>query len=121
MRGAREALALSDPRAESPPETRVRLALVNAGLRPVPQYEVRDARGRLIARVDLAFPEAKVVVEYDGRLAHLEPGAFATERRRQNRLVAAGWVVLRYTAEDLARRPYAVVQDVRAALARAAA
>ena len=38
----RRALELVDPRAESPPESRVRVALVLAGLAPVPQYDVVD-------------------------------------------------------------------------------
>lgn len=120
VRGAGAVLTLSDRLAESPPESRVRLLLVDAGLRPVAQHEVHDRSGRWLARVDLAFPEARVAVEYDGRLVHQHPRAFIDDRQRQNRLVSAGWVVLRYTAEDLARRPYAVVQDVRAALLSAA-
>lgn len=38
---ARTAVAHSDGRSESPPETRTRLLLVVAGLSPIPQYEVR--------------------------------------------------------------------------------
>lgn len=53
---ARQAEELADPRAESPPESRVRVWLVLDGLRPVPQYWIEDSRGRL-ARADLAFPE----------------------------------------------------------------
>lgn len=119
VRAAREAVGRSDGRAESPPETYVRLLLVDAGLAPVPQHDVHDARGRWVARVDLAFPAARVAIEYDGRLVHLERHAFGRDRRRQNDLVAQGWLVLRHTADDLARRPYVTVQEVRAALLRA--
>ena len=117
---AREALALCDGRAESPPESQVRVALVQAGLRPVPQHEVRDARGGLVARVDLAFPEHRLAIEYDGRAAHSGDEAFVRDRQRQNALVAMGWRVLRLTAEDL-RRPEHVVAEVLAVLARSAA
>ncbi len=120
VRQARRALVVSDPRAESPPETRLRLLLTAAGLAPVPQHDVHDADGRWLARVDLAFPAARLAVEYDGRDAHLTGGAFVRERRRQNALLAAGWTVLRYTAADLRSQPYAVVAEVRRALARAA-
>jgi hypothetical protein len=62
---AREAVQLLDARAESPPESEVRVLLVRAGLRPTPQLEVWDDLG-LIGRVDLGFEEEKVAVEYDG-------------------------------------------------------
>jgi hypothetical protein len=55
IQNARRAVELVDPRAESRPESQVRVHLVLAGLRPVPQYWIEDAGGR-IARVDLAFP-----------------------------------------------------------------
>jgi Protein of unknown function (DUF559) len=117
---ARSALELSDPRAESPPESRVRLVLRLGGLDPVPQYDVLDAEGRWIARVDLAFPERRVAVEYDGREVHLRDDVFVRDRQRQNALLRAGWLVLRYTAPDL-RQPQRVLAEVRSAvLGRAA-
>ncbi len=99
----------------------MRLVLVEAGLDPAPQHEVLDRNGRFLARVDLAFPAAKVAIEYDGRTVHERPDVFTRDRQRQNALVAAGWIVLRFTAEDL-RRPGVLVAQVRAALtARSAA
>lgn len=124
LRGVRQAvraLELSDPRAESPPESRVRVALVLAGLSPVPQYDVHTAHGVWLARVDLAFPAQKVAIEYDGRAVHELSDVFVRDRRRQNALVAAGWVVLRYTAEDLRLRPNDMVTEVIAALRATAA
>lgn len=120
VREARRALLLTDARAESPPESRVRVLLVLAGMHPVPQHEVRDARGCFIARVDLAVPSAQVAVEYDGREVHQRSDVFVHDRRRQNALLAAGWTVLRYTAQDLRERPDAVVAEVLAAVRRAA-
>ena len=98
---ARRALELSDPRAESPPETRLRLALGEVGLAPVPQFVVLDVRGDFIARVDLALPDLRIAIEHDGRAVHDRADAFVTDRRRQNALVGAGWTVLRFTAADL--------------------
>ena len=109
---ARAAAAFADPRAESPPESRLRLLLARAGLPAVPQFVVRDADGRFVARVDLAYPELCLAVEYDGAW-HAEDGQFARDRQRLNRLVAAGWVVLHVTAADL-RRPDQLVARVRA-------
>lgn len=116
-RGARPALravGLADGRAESQPESRLRVVLTLAGLPPVPQHVVRDALGEFLARVDLAYPELRVAVEYDGAW-HAESGQFARDRRRLNRLTAAGWTVLHVTAADL-RDPAAVVARVRALL-----
>lgn len=121
VRRAHRALSLSDPRAESPPETRLRLLLVEAGLAPVPQHVVLDAGGRFVARVDLAFPAARVAVEYDGRAVHEREDVFARDRQRQNMLLACGWLVLRYTAADLRWRRAGVVDEVCAAVRRCAA
>jgi len=120
VRCAQRALELSDGRAESPQESRTRLLLVLAGLFPVPQLDVHDPHGRWVARVDLGFPAARVAVEYDGLLPHSGREAFVHDRRRQNLLLGAGWLVLRYTAADLRLRPELVVAQVRAALLRAA-
>lgn len=122
VRRAARALELSDLRAESPPETRVRLALVRAGLVPVPQHVVRDGHGREVARVDLAFPAQRVAVEYDGRAVHERQDVFVRDRQRQNELVRAGWLVLRFTAADLRWGASGLVATVEAALrGRAAA
>ena len=117
VRAARVALARSDGRAESPPETRVRLLLTGAGLAPVPQYDVHNAAGRWIARVDLALPRLRLAIEYDGQLVHELPGAFTRDRARQNDLVLAGWTVLRLTAADLRRHGH-VAQLVLDAISR---
>ena len=52
--------------------------------------------GDFVARVDLAFVERRVAIEYDGAW-HANAGQFALDRRRLNRLVAAGWTVLHVT------------------------
>ncbi len=114
-RRARRASELVDPRAESQPESRVRVLLTLAGLHPEPQYTVRDAAGHVMARVDLAFPELRIAIEYDGAW-HAEPGQFAKDRQRLNRLVAAGWRVIHVTAADL-RDPDALIARIRALIA----
>ncbi len=111
---ARVACARADGLAESPPETRLRLLLEDSPLpNPVAQHTVR-MDGRFVARVDFAWPARKVAVEYDG-LWHAEPGQFARDRRRLNRLREAGWVVVFVTAEDL-RSPSALIDRVARAL-----
>jgi very-short-patch-repair endonuclease len=65
----------------------------------VAQFTVRH-EGRFVARVDFAWPEHKLALEYDG-LWHGEPGQFAKDRQRLNKLRAAGWQVIHVTAADL--------------------
>jgi very-short-patch-repair endonuclease len=98
---ARQAIELADAGAESPPESRLRLALVRRGLAPSTQVRVRDATGRVVARLDLGFPDERVGIEYDGA-HHAEPGQFAKDRRRLNAVHDAGWIVVFVTAADLA-------------------
>jgi very-short-patch-repair endonuclease len=72
---------------------------------------VFDEEG-LVGRVDFAYPDLKIAIEYDG-LWHAEPGQFAMDRKRLNRLVAAGWTVLHVTAADM-RHPERLTARVRA-------
>ena len=111
---ARKVCGLADGLAGSPQETRLRLLMAHGGLpTPVAQYVVRDARG-FVARVDFAWPELRLAVEYDGAW-HAEPGQFARDRQRLNRLQAAGWRVVFVTAADL-HRPDDLVRRLAAAL-----
>lgn len=87
---------------------------------PALQHEVWTG-GRFVARIDAAYPHAKVAIEVDGYVAHTAPEAFQRDRTRQNRLVALGWTVLRFTWDDVVRRPAAVAATIRAALDRATA
>jgi hypothetical protein len=76
-------VALSDPRAESPMETRLRVGLVGAGLAvPEVQYPIVDEHGFTLARVDLAYPAARLAVEYDGAL-HFDRRRAELDRRRE--------------------------------------
>jgi hypothetical protein len=111
---ARTVCALADGLAGSPQETRLRLLLAASGLpAPVAQFRVVDERG-FVARVDFAWPEHKVAVEYDG-LWHAESGQFTKDRRRLNRLRAAGWQVVFVTAADM-HRPEELIALIAAAL-----
>ena len=111
----RRAVPLVDPRAESAPESRVRVAFVLGGLEPVPQYEVHED-GILLGRVDLAWPEARLAVEYEGAY-HFQGTQIVRDDARIERLVAAGWRVIRLSAIDL-RDLDAVVARVRGELTR---
>jgi hypothetical protein len=111
----RRVLELCDAGAESPQESRLRLVLVAGGLpRPVCQYEVFDRNGCLVARLDLAYPDLKLAIEYEGD-HHRDRDAFQRDLRRVNRLRALGWTVLRFGAADIYRQPVRVIALVQVA------
>jgi hypothetical protein len=113
-RRARRAFGLVDGRSESPPESWVRVACALAGLpAPVLQFEVVED-GTWLARVDLAWPEQRFIVEYDGE-HHFEGMQIAKDDVRLGALVAAGWRVLRLSAADL-RHMDGVVSRIAAEL-----
>lgn len=113
-RQVRKVAELADGLADSPQETRLRLLLHRSHLpRPVAQHVVRDG-GRFVARVDFAWPDAKVAVEYEGRW-HGEAQNVERDRRRLNELRAAGWTVVFVTAADL-RDPVRLIAQIAAAL-----
>jgi len=117
LRAARR-LALVDGRAESPPESALRLKVSRAGLPPPePQIEVWH-NGKFVARVDLGWREVKVALEYDGAW-HGDPGQLGRDRKRLNALVAAGWTVIFVTAADM-RDLSGILAQVHQALRSAA-
>ncbi len=67
-------------------------------------------------RLDFVWPEQRVVVEVDGWEAHRTRAAFQHDRTTTNALQLAGYVVLRFTWEDVTRRPALVAAQVRRAL-----
>lgn len=115
---ARTAVALADPRAESPPESMTRVYLALAGLFPEPQVWISNESGR-IAQVDLAFEGLKIAIEYDGQWKS-SLWSLNRDRNRLNAVRAAGWEVVFITAEHL-RDPAQIVALVRAALMKRAA
>jgi hypothetical protein len=113
-----ERLSLVDPRAESPMETILRLLLVDGGLPcPAAQVVVRCA-GRVVARSDLGYPAWRIAIEYEGD-HHRERYQFRRDVTRLNAMHEAGWVVLRFTADDVLRRPRDVIRQVTIAIRRA--
>jgi very-short-patch-repair endonuclease len=110
VRQARQAIELAEARSESPMESRLRVILVDGGLpRPEAQVTLRDG-SRFLGRADLCYPEARLCIEYDGGM-HRE--SLAEDDVRQNRLVSAGYRLLRYTAADVYGHPDRIVAEVR--------
>jgi very-short-patch-repair endonuclease len=98
-------VALADSRAESPMETQLRLNLVLGGL-PAPQvqHRVLDRYGFVLARIDLAYPEAKLAIEYDGS-THFTDAQSRADRRRDLSLSDLGWFTARLTYDDVEGNP----------------
>jgi hypothetical protein len=114
---ARRALQLARPFVESPMESRLRLAVVLGGLpEPVVQYEVVNRDGVFVARLDLAYPQRRVGLEYDGD-HHRDRTTFQRDAVRLNQLHLLGWTVLRFTADDVLRNPDRMLAQIRDALA----
>lgn len=93
-------LPLVTGRADSPPESWLKLLVVEAGFpQPVDQFEVIDALARVRYVLDLCWPELRIALEYDGYEAH----EYRQDRdaRRDLDLQRRGWITIRATAEDL--------------------
>jgi very-short-patch-repair endonuclease len=118
----REAITLSDTGAESPQETRTRLVLTSAGLRPKrTQIEVRDGFGEFVGRIDMGWDDWLVGVEYDGEQHWTNPKIRAADVERQVKLEALGWRIIRVSAEMLYYRPAVIVARTLDALRAAGA
>ena len=55
--------------------------------------------------VDFHWPEQRLIVETDGHEHHGTRTAFERDRARDQRLVAAGWTVLRFTHSQVLEEP----------------
>ncbi|GAA4938899.1 hypothetical protein EV188_108250 [Actinomycetospora succinea] len=111
------AVEAAEPGSGSPPETRLRLVLVEHGIpRPVVQCPVPGVRAAWVPHVDLGWPELKVAVEYQGDLHRTDPEQWRRDQERWAVLGAAGWLVIPATWEDLYRRPATFAARVREAL-----
>ncbi len=119
-------LRLADPRIESVGESRTFFMCWHHGLpAPVPQYVVRDPAGREAARLDFAWPEYGVWLEFDGKEKYtkfLRDGETTTEavlreKRREDRVrELTGWRCIRITWADL-MNPARTIARIRALLA----
>jgi very-short-patch-repair endonuclease len=106
VRNLRRALANADIRSESAGETLTRELLVRLRL-PMPeaQVEVQSRVGR--HRLDFAWREKKVALEFDGRVKYFDYKPTAEvlfqERRREKALTEDGWLFVRVEWSDLFR------------------
>lgn len=102
-RGRRQGVFLLDLATglpESPPESALLLTIADAGFPlPEPQYSIRDLDDREVWRLDFAWPDARVALEYDGYAAHVD--RTDADRARDEDLRRRGWTVIHADISDL--------------------
>ena len=105
---------------ESPLEVFGLLALRSLGLPwPELQFVIRDEAGRFVARVDAAWPNAWLIVEFDGAAYHRTPRQREADGRRRERLASLGWHVVVLQQRDLSgTRLRQAGEELRARLRR---
>nr|VTO97278.1 hypothetical protein BIN_B_01998 [Mycobacterium riyadhense] len=117
MKQLRRVLSLVDAGAESPQETRTRLAIIAAGLpKPQTQIVVQNDWGGVLARVDMGWEVWRVGVEYDGAQHWTDPRIRAKDIDRTAELERRRWRIIRVSAELLRNRPDIVLARIRDAL-----
>jgi len=100
-RTIRTALPRARELVESPKETETRLLLVDKGFpEPVVQHEVW-ADGEFLGRIDLAYPQWKIAIEYEGDGHRTDKEQWRKDIQRQRHLESEGWIVIRLTQTDL--------------------
>lgn len=109
---ARATLELCDGKSRSAIETLARLALRSAGLGVQAGVVITG-----VGEVDLLV-EGRIVVECDGFAYHSDRREYREDRRRDRALAASGFVVLRFTWEDIVSRPRIVPEAVLQTLQR---
>ena len=85
---------------------------------PEGQFVVTDGAGAFVARVDFAYPGSSLLIELDGAAFHSDRARFQRDRARQNRLVALGYTVLRFTYWDVLAGSDVVVDTLASFLPR---
>lgn len=113
---ARLALPLIRAGSESPGESLLRVLLHDAGMPPSAlNFSVFDRHTQFVARVDLAYVDQRVAVEYEGDHHRTDRAQWHKDIHRQGRLEDLGWRVVRVTAADL-RAPATLIAHLSRAL-----
>lgn len=114
LRQLRAAVRLLDPASASPPESRLRMLCLDAGLPPMlVNIPVHDLAGNFLGIPDLLEPTVGLAAEYDGE-HHRELGQHTADNLREERLEAHGLAVVRVTALDM-KDPAALADRLQAA------
>ena len=72
--------------------------LIGAGLpQPALEFDLIDEFGRFVARLDLAYPAARLAVELQSVAHHLNRRSFESDPLRRNKIARQGWTLLEFT------------------------
>ncbi|MGK2881619.1 MAG: hypothetical protein ACSLE6_12775 [Mycobacterium sp.] len=113
---ARELIPLADGRSESPMESEARLVMHDGRLpAPLLQHRILDLDGRRW-RVDFAWPDAMLVVEYDSVEFHSDTEDFRRDRQKWAALQEMNWTVIILLAADVRGTPEKTVRRIGACL-----
>lgn len=118
LREALQRRTTEEALTESDAERLVMRLLAEHGLpAPAPQHEIRDQWGHLVARVDFAYPDLKIAIEYDSYAHHVSKDALVRDSARRNAIVALGWLPITATANDLRNGGHRLALDLQRARA----
>lgn len=112
----RQALPLLSDRAESRPESALRVILALIGLpEPKINHEIVHTEDGAVMRTDLAFAEFRVLLEYQGDYHRTKKDQWRKDMTRRSRLEAQGWQVMEPNADDL-KNPDELAARIRSVL-----
>lgn len=120
-RGVANMRVVIDDRSERLPdatvlEQRGHDLLVNSGFSDfLVEYPIPWSDGR---RFDIAFPGQRVAIEWDSRRWHTQKVAFQNDRERDRDAHTHGWRVLRFTWDDVCKRPADTIATIRSVVGR---
>ncbi|WP_125098425.1 hypothetical protein [Leucobacter chromiireducens] len=103
--------------AASPPESHLRLLLRQWDF-PAPSldHDVWDPHGHLLGNSEIAFPDQRLALEYEGAHHFSLAKQYARDIEKAQLYAEHGWTILRVTAELLYRRPETLRQRIGTAL-----
>ena len=114
---ARAGACLVRAGVDSPMESRLRLLIVLAGLpEPAVNHEVRDENGDIVMKYDLSWPEARLIVEYDGRHHAQRESQWQRDLDRRAAIDGSGWRIIVLTSRDVYSSPARTVTLIHEAL-----
>ncbi len=117
LRDAIDEWSIDSRPADSVLEPAMRKLVQRYGLPDIEFHPTIEGR-----EVDFRFTGTPVIVECDGWAYHgLQREQFERDRTRDAMLIAAGWIILRFTYRSITGRPGSVAQQMRGALDRWAA
>ncbi len=116
-RSARRVLTYAREDVDSPMEPRVRMLLVLAGLpEPKVAFKIVDDDGVVLRRLDLSYPEVRLIVEYDGR-HHIERvQQWVSDLDRREEFDQGDWRIIVVTSAGIYKEPARTIRRVREAL-----